>query len=40
LIAAGETVLHILGANEIVEAHMTREARRAADGSLTYPAGD
>jgi uncharacterized protein (DUF488 family) len=40
LIAAGETVFHILGENQIVEAHITREARRAADGALTYPADD
>ena len=40
LIAAGETVLHILGPNEIAEAHMTREAKQMPDGALTYPAGD
>jgi uncharacterized protein (DUF488 family) len=38
LIAAGETVCHILGPNRIVAAHMTREVRRAPDGALTYPA--
>jgi uncharacterized protein (DUF488 family) len=40
LIAAGKTVFHILGDNQTAEAHITREARRAADGALTYPAGD
>ncbi|HEY7300519.1 MAG TPA: DUF488 domain-containing protein [Xanthobacteraceae bacterium] len=40
LIAGGETVFHILGENQVVEAHITREARRAADGALTYPADD
>ena len=40
LIAAGETVLHILGPNEIAEAHMTREAKQMPDGTLTYPSGD
>ena len=40
LVAAGEAVFHILGENQIAEAHLTREARHAADGALTYPAGD
>jgi uncharacterized protein (DUF488 family) len=40
LIAAGDEVFHILSLNEIAEAHITREARRSKDGSLTYPAGN
>jgi uncharacterized protein (DUF488 family) len=40
LLAAGETVFHILGENQIVAAHITREARRATDGALIYPAGE
>ncbi len=38
LIAAGETVVHILGAGRIVPAHMTEAAKLAASGTLTYPA--
>jgi uncharacterized protein (DUF488 family) len=40
LLAAGETVFHILGHGRIVPAHMTAAARLGPDGSLTYPAGD
>ena len=40
LLAAGETVFHILGKDQIAAAHITREARRAANGALTYPAED
>ena len=38
LIAAGETVFHILGADRIEPARMTDAARPRADGSLTYDA--
>jgi uncharacterized protein (DUF488 family) len=38
LIAAGETVFHILGHNHVERARMTDAARPAADGALTYPA--
>jgi uncharacterized protein (DUF488 family) len=38
LIAAGETVLHILGNGRIEPARMTEAARPEPDGSLTYPA--
>ena len=37
LIAAGETVFHILGAGHVVQAHMTGAAKPAPDGSLSYP---
>jgi uncharacterized protein (DUF488 family) len=37
LIAAGETVFHILGPDQVVPAVMTSAARRGADGVLTYP---
>ena len=40
LIAAGETVFHILGPGRIVPARMTAAAQLGQDGSLTYPAGD
>ncbi len=38
LIAAGETVLHILGGDRVEPARITDAAEVAADGSLTYPA--
>jgi uncharacterized protein (DUF488 family) len=38
LIAAGETVFHILGKGHTDPAHMTSAAERAPDGLLTYPA--
>ena len=38
LLAAGETVLHILAADDIKPAQMTEAAKLGADGSLTYPA--
>jgi uncharacterized protein (DUF488 family) len=38
LIAAGETVFHILSANRIEPARLTDAAEIKADGSLTYPA--
>jgi uncharacterized protein (DUF488 family) len=37
LIAAGETVLHILGPDHIDPAHITDAAKREADGKLSYP---
>jgi uncharacterized protein (DUF488 family) len=37
LIAAGETVFHILGPNHVERAHMTEGARLGAAGALTYP---
>jgi len=40
LLAAGETVFHILGQGRIEPARMTAAARPGPDGSLTYPAGD
>jgi uncharacterized protein (DUF488 family) len=39
LLAAGETVLHILGDGRIDPAEMTSAARRAPAGGLVYPAG-
>jgi uncharacterized protein (DUF488 family) len=39
LIAAGETVFHILGADRIEPARMTEAAQRREDGSLIYGAG-
>ena len=39
LIAAGETVLHIMGRNHIEPARITEAARQGPDGTLTYPAG-
>jgi uncharacterized protein (DUF488 family) len=39
LIAAGETVLHILGRNHVDQARMTDAARLGPVGTLTYPAG-
>jgi len=38
LIAAGETVFHILGHDRIDEAHMTSHARPGPPGMLIYPA--
>jgi uncharacterized protein (DUF488 family) len=38
LIAAGETVFHILGPGHIEQARMTEAARPGPDGVLTYPA--
>jgi uncharacterized protein (DUF488 family) len=38
LMAANETVLHIMGSGHIVPAQMTDAARCDASGSLTYPA--
>ena len=37
LIAAGETVFHILGANHVAPAHLTAGAVFEMDGSVTYP---
>ena len=37
LIAAGETVLHILGANHVAPARLTEGAVVRADGTLSYP---
>lgn len=37
LIAAGETVFHILGRNHIEQAHMTSGAKPGPVGTLTYP---
>jgi len=37
LIAAGETVLHILGPNKIERAEFTRGAKVHSDGRVTYP---
>jgi uncharacterized protein (DUF488 family) len=37
LIAAGETVFHILGAHQVVPASLTREAVLLPDGILSYP---
>jgi uncharacterized protein (DUF488 family) len=38
LLAAGETVMHILGPQKIEPARMTPAARRDAEGTLSYPA--
>ncbi len=38
LLAAAETVFHILGPGSIVSAHMTSAARLDRSGTLTYPA--
>ncbi len=38
LIAAGETVFHILGPGHIVQAAITAAAKAGADGALIYPA--
>jgi uncharacterized protein (DUF488 family) len=38
LIAAGETVFHIVGAGRLEPARMTEAARARADGSLVYAA--
>ncbi len=40
LIAAGETVLHILSAERTEPARLTRAARVGPDGILTYPAAE
>ncbi|HKS62842.1 MAG TPA: DUF488 domain-containing protein [Xanthobacteraceae bacterium] len=37
LIAAGETVFHILGANHVTSAHLTEGAMVNAGGTLSYP---
>jgi uncharacterized protein (DUF488 family) len=37
LIAAGETVFHILGRNHVEPAHMTDAAKSGEGGTLTYP---
>ena len=39
LIAAGETVLHIMGDGRTEPARMTEAAQPQPDGSITYPAG-
>jgi uncharacterized protein (DUF488 family) len=39
LLAAGETVFHILGADRIELARMTEASQRREDGSLIYGAG-
>ena len=38
LLAAGDTVFHILGPGEIAQARMTPAAKRRPDGTLIYPA--
>ena len=38
LVAAGETVLHILGPGQIVPAQLTAAAKRGPAGNLVYPA--
>jgi uncharacterized protein (DUF488 family) len=38
LLAAGESVFHILGPGQVEEAHMTEAARPRADGRLVYAA--
>ena len=38
LLAAGETVLHIVGPGKIEPAAMTEGARVGASGTVTYPA--
>ena len=38
LIAAGETVFHILGTNQVAQAHLTTGAVLKAGGTLCYPA--
>jgi uncharacterized protein (DUF488 family) len=40
LLAAGETVLHILAPGKIEPARLTPAAVRGAEGTLTYPAAD
>ncbi|MDQ4135374.1 MAG: DUF488 domain-containing protein [Pseudomonadota bacterium] len=37
LLAAGETVLHILGPDKVEPAELTPEAQRQGDGTLVYP---
>jgi uncharacterized protein (DUF488 family) len=39
LLAAGETVFHILGPHHVDPARLTEAARLGADGTMTYPAG-
>lgn len=38
LISDGETVFHILGANNVARARLTAAAKRGLDGTLSYPA--
>ncbi|MGP0088449.1 MAG: DUF488 family protein [Xanthobacteraceae bacterium] len=38
LIAAGEIVFHILGPNQVKQAHMTSAAKIGTAGTITYPA--
>src|SRR5947208_10967753 len=38
LLAAGEAVFHILGANHVEPAEISTAAKPGPDGSLTYPA--
>src|SRR5947199_390098 len=38
LIAAGETVFHIIGTNQVTQAHLTTGAVLKAGGTLCYPA--
>lgn len=38
LIAAGEIVFHILGPNQVEQAHMTSAAKIGTTGTITYPA--
>jgi len=38
LLAAGETVFHILGPGHLEEAHITPAAKPGPDGVLIYPA--
>jgi uncharacterized protein (DUF488 family) len=38
LLAAGESVFHVLGSGHVDAAHMTSAARLQADGHLVYPA--
>ena len=40
LIAADETVFHIIGRNHIEQASMTPQARPGPSGTLTYPVGE
>lgn len=37
LIAAGETVFHILGANQVTQAQMTGAAKLGPGGTIIYP---
>ena len=40
LIAAGETIFHILGSGQVTQAVLADAAKPGADGALTYPAED